>query len=141
MEGHHSGSSKFDEDGLLSPTMRDQMVKKIGDTSVGDLVQSKFVIYGPALSVEDNGVSYGPGPNYQGIGTSSPSIYSALLDELYGGTTVTVERGALGIVTDIGTFNVNIHWLPRGPKWWVFPEEYDVISRNRENCSRISGSH
>ena len=109
-------------------------------------MESKFVIYGPAFTMDGYEASYGSGPGCssagkQGIGTSSPKIYADMLDEIYGGSSVSIERGTLGIVVDMSSFNVHVHWLPKGPKWWIFPEEYEIVSKNKENTTRLSGSH
>jgi hypothetical protein len=146
MKGNHSGSnservqSAYDQ---LTPPIRQRLIKKIAATSVGDLVESKFVIYGPAFTMDGYEASYGSGPSgsSQGIGTSSPKIYADMLDEIYGGQSVSIEKGKLGIVIDISLFNVHVHWLPKGPKWWIFPEEYDIVSKNKEDTARITGSY
>ena len=144
MEGHHSGSNSQkaqDAYDRLTPTLRQKLIKKITETSIGDLVESKFVIYGPAFTMDGYEASYGSGPAQQGIGTSSQKIYADLLDEVYAGTSISVERGTLGIVIGMTTFNVHVHWLPKGPKWWIFPEEYNIVSKNKEDTFRLSGSY
>ena len=77
----------------------------------------------------------------QGVGTSSQKIYADLLDEIYGGPSVSVERGTLGVVLDKSSFNTFVHWMPKGPRWWIFPEEYNIVSTTKKNTTRISGSH
>ena len=149
MEGHNSGSSKEDFHGTydqFTPPLRKKLIRKMEETSIGDLVEAKFVIYGPAFGYEDYGVSYASGPiggasGSQGIGTSSQKIYADLLDEIYGGPSVSVERGTLGVVLDKSTFNTFVHWMPKGPRWWIFPEEYEIVSTTKENTARISGSY
>ena len=149
MEGHNSGSSKeyfhgtYDQ---FTPPLRKKLIKKLEATSIGDLVEAKFVIYGPALGLDGYGSSYASGPigtasGSQAIGISSQKIYADLLDEVYAGTSISVERGTLGIVIGMTTFNVHVHWLPKGPKWWIFPEEYNIVSKNKEDTFRLSGSY
>jgi hypothetical protein len=149
MEGHNSGSSKeyfhgtYDQ---FTPPLRKKLIKKLEATSIGDLVEAKFVIYGPALGLDGYGSSYASGPlggtsGSQGIGVSSQKIYADLLDEIYGGPSVSVERGTLGVVLDKSSFNTFVHWMPKGPRWWIFPEEYNIVSTVREDTDRVSGSY
>ena len=149
MEGHNSGSSTeiihgtYDQ---FTPPLRKKLIKKMEATSIGDLVEAKFVIYGPAFGLDGYGSSYASGPlgnpsGSQGIGVSSQKIYADLLDEIYGGPSVSVERGTLGVVLDKSSFNTFVHWMPKGPRWWIFPEEYNIVSTTKKNTTRISGSH
>ena len=117
MEGHNSGSlpqklyGSYDD---FTPPLRKKLIRKMEETSIGDLVEAKFVIYGPAFGLEGYGASYASGPlggasGSQGIGTSSQKIYADLLDEIYGGPSVSVERGTLGVVLDKSSFNTDLN--------------------------------
>ena len=69
MEGHHSGSNSQkaqDAYDRLTPTLRQKLIKKITETSIGDLVESKFVIYGPAFTMDGYEASYGSGLHNKG---------------------------------------------------------------------------
>jgi len=150
MEGYNSGSlvqklyGKYDD---ITPPLRKRLIKKMEATSIGDLVEAKFVIYGPAFGLNDYDASaYASGPlgnssGSQGIGVSSQKIYADLLDEIYGGPSVSVERGTLGIVLDKSSFNTFVHWMPKGPRWWIFPEEYNIVSKNKEDTAGLTGSY
>ena len=149
MEGQNSGSSEESFHGTydqFTPPLRKKLIKKMEATTIGDLVEAKFVIYGPAFAYEGYGSTYASGPvggpsGSQGIGTSSQKIYADLLDEIYGGPSGSVEKGTVGVVLDKSSFNTLIHWMPIGPRWWVFPEEYEIVSTTKENTIRISGSY
>ena len=114
--------------------LRQEILDKHNKTTIGDLVQANYPIFGP----DDLGGAYDPTYAGVGVGRQHKNTAEDLWNRDYNRT---VPKGSLGIVVDKSEFNSLIDWFQHGHMWWCFPEEYEIVEKDaKDTDALVSGS-